>query len=88
MKRIESLPRVAVACGFESPWFVVLVPVDAYRVERAAKEALVAGVTAIGRDRPELPGGLRVEVPREAEPEWFAACVASVAGVLDSGVWE
>ena len=83
-KSLETLPSVVTACGFAAPWFVVLLPVAGAVAERRAIDQGVTGVTATAPDRPEFPGGIRVEVPFGADGDWLATCVASVAETVNS----
>lgn len=83
-KSLQTLPKVTLACGFDAPWFVALLPCAGGQV--AAHLDPDFGTSAIADDRPELPGGLRVEVPPDVGSDWVASCVASIAAVMDSAI--
>ena len=57
-RRLGQLPGVQTALRIQSPIIVVVTPGTDQAVETA-----LPGVTVLGRDFPEYPGGVRIELP-------------------------
>ncbi len=59
-RRLGQLPGVQVAVRIQSPIVVVVTPGIEVNIETS-----IAGTTILGRDFPEYPGGLRIELPAD-----------------------
>ncbi|MGB9359551.1 MAG: hypothetical protein WCC01_13450 [Acidimicrobiia bacterium] len=71
-KRLRQLAGVQIAIRPQSPILTLLVP----RVNEIAGE--IPGVKLLGRRYPELPGGIRIELPPDARGAELSRYAASV----------
>jgi len=77
-RSVEQLRGVRVACRVVTPLVVVLLPVAPDGVSGA-----VPLPTEALRDRPELPGGIRVRVPDGVDRDTIRAYAAALAAFIE-----